>query len=685
MKTAQISILTFLLSFTALQISEITIAQPQTPYQQGLEQLYRGNTDQALEIWENYYEESDRVDSRVGFEYIRHVTATKRSEKYETATQMYYKAIYAASGVNSRIALRQEIERLKPVIGDGIYRQWTNWWTAEDQRLLSDMRGYWIQLNPTPATDVNERLIEHWLRIYDAQQRFTRNSATIYGTDDRALTFVRYGEPDRVHRGILTLQDLNVKPWLERQVIPQQDIDLEQRPGFQSIEGRQAQIIEDAIYHFHRYPEFEIWFYDRLGVRGSEPVPVIFGTNVNNNQFEKQNSVDSFIPERAFNRDAFRQSGRMDEDAPEFVRAGITPALMLQMLYYEQLSQYDAFFNSRLNNIRTAVLEQGYEAFQGLDVAIRAENIEQVNRRSNNAPQQISTFRNQLPAIPLNVYYYRFLDEELNPYLITFVESNPKEAFLIDFNRNRPTNISLSDVEDTESIPSLLPNYSLSHNLITYDQGWDVENRYNDNPAFKLKRESRRDASISVFTIPHHQRLEQSASVELFNEEEQANISNETPYPIELRGLGSTYLMQPEPLKSNPDSLQVADLVLGYYAEEQVESPFSFTVANDQIIPWEEILALHVEVYNLEMQENGFSQFELTYRILPVDEDGNILTDQTEFILTLNFTSDEPRLIEDLEIQTADLNPGLYELVVQITDVNSEQSKTRSVRFEVMM
>jgi len=158
----------------------------------------------------------------------------------------------------------------------------------------------------------------------------------------------------------------------------------------------------------------------------------------------------------------------------------------------------------------------------------------------------------------------------------------------------------------------------------------------------------------------------------------------ETPYPKTLRGLGSVHFRQPEPLQSHPDSLQFADLVLGYQMLEESDTPFSFIVANDQVIPWQETLVLHFEVYNLQMQDNGFSQFELTYRILPVDDDGNIETDRTEFVLTLNFTSEEPRLIEALEIETADLTPGLYELQVDIIDVNTHQEKYRSTRFEVV-
>jgi len=152
MKTAGFNIRIALSALLIALTAGFAVAQPQTPYQQGLEQLYRGNTTEALSTWEEYYDEQERVDSRVGIEYIRVVTSNNISDRFDDATNMYYKALTNGVGVNSRIAIRQEIERLKPIVGDGIYRQWTEWWDKENSELHSDMRGYWVQLDPTPST-----------------------------------------------------------------------------------------------------------------------------------------------------------------------------------------------------------------------------------------------------------------------------------------------------------------------------------------------------------------------------------------------------------------------------------------------------------------------------------------------------------------------------------------------------
>lgn len=175
-----------------------------------------------------------------------------------------------------------------------------------------------------------------------------------------------------------------------------------------------------------------------------------------------------------------------------------------------------------------------------------------------------------------------------------------------------------------------------------------------------------------------------AASVQLNNHDPDSRTIEESPFDPAVRGWNKMQYRQPRPLRSHPDSLEVADLVLGYPDSLGVTEPFLFRVANNQIIPFGETLLLHFEVYHLRRMSNNFTQFELTYRILPVDDDGNVMQDQTEFILTLNFINEEEHVKEDLEIETADLTPGLYQLVVYITDMESEQSRERSIRFEVM-
>jgi GWxTD domain-containing protein len=666
-------------------VSEYISAQPQRAYDRGLEEMNRGNITGALDTWYDAYARTGNVDSRIGFEFIRVVTENGMRSYYESATKVYYRALTDGEGIDSRIAIRQEIERMQPIVGDGYYRQWMEWWDERNPALGADMRGYWVQQDPTPAQMKNERLIEHWERIANARELFTRNQRTVYGTDDRALIYVRYGDPERVKNGILTIQSFNIKPWLAAQFNPDSDRRRSRDSESQELQDpeiRDREIINrlsEEIYKWHRYPEYEIWFYENIFDSQQEPVIFMFGTDVRNDEFALQTSIEDFIPERAYNPERERP-----DEALEFTRAGITPALMLQLLYYEQLAQVDSFFDSRLNDLRNQVLDQGIEAFRGMDQAFRTESQQLVNQRTVQAPRERSTYEGIIPRIPISVHQYRFLDDSLNPYVLTYIESAAYEAFMIDYHRTRGRNSNDSDFLNGENLLEGNSFYDLVHNLQTYDDAWNITELLQEHPPLYASRTSGTRMSDSVFRIPHHQRDYQAASVELLNYDPDSEPVYETPFSPALRGWNKLQFRQPEPLESHPDSLEMADLVLGYFDEDRTTEPFPFVVANSQLVPFGETLLLHFEVYNLERMYNGFTQFELTYRIFPVDESGNVRTDQTEFILTLNFTNEERTVIEDLEIETADLQPGVYELVVYIQDTQSEQSKERKIRFEVL-
>ena len=63
---------------------------------------------------------------------------------------------------------------------------------------------WWNGQDPLPATDANERLVEHLRRVAEASRRFpTPPEETVeggVGYDDRGVVYVRYGEPARVER-----------------------------------------------------------------------------------------------------------------------------------------------------------------------------------------------------------------------------------------------------------------------------------------------------------------------------------------------------------------------------------------------------------------------------------------------------------------------------------------------------
>ncbi|NBC04575.1 MAG: GWxTD domain-containing protein, partial [Bacteroidetes bacterium] len=515
--------------------------QAQQAYERGLEQLNRGNTSQALDIWYDSYQNSSSVDSRIGIEFIRVVSANNMRSYYEPATRLYYRAMTDGNGIESHVAVRQEIERLKPIIGDGISRQWLNWWNNENPNLGIDIKGFWVQNDPTPANITNERLIEHWQRISEAQNRYTKNEETVYGTDERALIYIRYGEPDLSKNGILTLQSFNIRRWLENQLAPDKQNENRTPENLEDTDRQVMQRLQNAIYEFHRYPEFEIWFYDHVVEPQNQPIIFLFGTDVRNDKFALQTSLEDFIPERAFYVDQ-----EDDEESLNFTRAGITPALILQLLYYEQLALVDEFFAQRLNELQKRILDQGIDAFQGMDLAFQTESQQIINQQVNKAPVHKSTYADLIPQIPLSVYQYRFLSDSLEPEILTFVESSAQEAFLIDYNRNEGQNLLQSDLGQQYNAIDEHTYYELVHNLQAYNDSWEISSNRSDQPPLMITRPTEDQVSTSVFRQNHVGKTFQSVSVELMNYNPNSQSLFETPFPPALRGWNKQQYRQPE-------------------------------------------------------------------------------------------------------------------------------------------
>jgi GWxTD domain-containing protein len=660
--------------------------------EQGLLAEFRGEYEEALNIWIDAREELDEPDSRIGFEFIRVATEQELSDRYEDATDMYYWALSAPFININRAAVRQEIERLRPIIGDGMYRQWINWFEERDETLASDIRGFWIQMDPTPGSQINERLIEHWNRIAYSRANFVKNRNTVYSTDDRALIYIRYGQPDDRYAGVFTLDNQNLGRWLSRQFESARPVDdPEETPPVQlemntntEDENRSYEQLEEFVFQFHEFPEYEIWIYEPLSQTESQPLIFIFGTDVRTGDYHKQTSVDDFIPQRAFLSDRRNQS---QTASTEFIRQGLTPALALQMLYYEQLIDVNTYFGERLSHIRESFIDQGPLAYQSLDLALRSQNREMLEMRINEAPREVSNLTRLLPSIPLEVYQYRLLDDNHNPVIISFVESKPVNALQRDLEINEnpySEAVNPNDSLAVESDDSMYDDYLLDHKLIIYDANWNEHERNEHSRIINRSVGELESVIQSVFTSEHEQQYFQSAAARLINRNEESITFYPSIFPKELRGLGTLKNRQPPPLEHNPGQLELGDLILGFYDDIPEDYPFNFRVANDQMIPADQSLMLHFEVYNLVPRPNGFTHFELTYRIYPVLEDGSVLTDEEAFYLTINFEHDETRVIEDLEIQTTQLSNGLYELQVMVEDMESGQERRRDIRFEVM-
>ena len=201
MRSLLLVIICYILPFSS-------ITQEQEALIRGLELKEEGKYLEALTVWERARGELDSPSLLIGRAHIELATEQKIEDAYEIASTMYTWALTATTASKKDIEI--EMKMLEPIVEPRVYKEWRTALKNDSTSVLPLIQQFWSQRDFTPDTPYNERLIEHWERIGHARKEFTRNDNTVYGTDERATTYVEFGEPDLTHKGTFIIDGFNV-------------------------------------------------------------------------------------------------------------------------------------------------------------------------------------------------------------------------------------------------------------------------------------------------------------------------------------------------------------------------------------------------------------------------------------------------------------------------------------------
>lgn len=652
----------FFLCFASVQ------AQPSTEaalLQKGHQLEKEGRYQEALQVWSSAFVEFDSPGLAVGREFIRLATARSMRDQYETASSIYLWGLTADQIEPNRQALQQELLMLKPLVERSLYKKWERLMEAGDADLYRELRLFWQLADPTPATQYNERLIEHWERIAHARKHFDRKQDSPYGTDDRGLVYVQYGSPDRKVDGRLHITRGEVASVCSQ------------------LRLCNSEIMPTVAMDLHTHPYYEIWIFDRPNMDMEFDLVLIFGDKARGG-FGKVETVEDFIPSRAFSL-----SNRFNSPSPGTGANNpgekMTPGMVLQWLYYEKFSTTDFFFANRFGELgfqwdRADKSDPRLGKHQG---PVQQERSKMITRRNlNHAPPEMSTYLRELPSIPLQEFYYRLLDEKNRPIAVTFLESRPAKVFWEDLGRNQEVLFP----HDTLRVEEALAHYELVNGLQLLGRDGEVISSYRMPAELPLDIRADQPAG-SVFTVPYTTPIQNVILyAELYNHHPDTQPKAETSFADGLRGLGRLESELPEPLSADSENLQMADLILGWQMRDDApdDALFPFVVANDREIPEGQALAIHLEIYHLQKGGHELTDFTIDYSVRPVRRMEWLRNREQEFSLTLHQETVEERFVENLEIQTRDLQPGRYILQLKTSDNRSGQTVEREIGFRVV-
>jgi GWxTD domain-containing protein len=117
-----------------------------------------------------------------------------RVQNPDSATAAFYEALEKLRDPSP--ANEQSLQRLYTdiidIINDAGRARWKTLQTLDEKAAF--IKRFWISRDLTPATPVNERLIEHYSRLSYARDKYSYFDAR--GYDDRGMIYVQYGPPD---------------------------------------------------------------------------------------------------------------------------------------------------------------------------------------------------------------------------------------------------------------------------------------------------------------------------------------------------------------------------------------------------------------------------------------------------------------------------------------------------------
>lgn len=597
----------------------------------GKQLIERGRTETALRVWLNeMVNKPEDGDPRIGSAFIETVTEERMLRYYPVASTMFIWGLRSSDPQKFEKQIKLEGKRIAPLLNE-YDSKLLDKIDKDEARLQNFLRQYWLASDPTPATDLNERLIEHWIRISEARALFGTGRSDPYQTDERGIYYVKYGEPDDRVPGILVLNQLL------------------RASDFSLVQGEQS--VNAVI-------EYEHWVYNRPDVTNGD-ILLIFS-----NYTDGTGGAFRFVPspERLLERSVIRNVGLpvIESIYEEFKK--------LHPLYTER---YNAVFNI-VNNQLPGGFRLNQNAQRTFVNRFMSESVAYSRFALTRIEQEDSEVEKRARNINVQYNACRMLNENNEPIIFTIIESEPTEVVqanaFIKINNlgfsparyNLINSISLNPLNDDFVITAADTTEVVVTDILS-------------EPRARL---------LSFFEVPHREKAEAKliVSSKVSDPDEEETVNPRTLMPRNLVGLGTVEANLSAPL--DPSKFEVSDLIIGYLDSNSVEVDlsrrFPFIISLDETFGLGNKVFVWFGVYNLAVEGSSY-HFTANYTMKPVPSLGQ----QDLQSVNINYYPNQNRAENFFEIETSDLSAGLYELGITFTDEKTGESIQRKkyIRF----
>ncbi|MCP4725117.1 MAG: GWxTD domain-containing protein [bacterium] len=601
--------------------------------------------DKALESYEKLYANVKRSKISLpgmGFSYLEIVTEEGMEDLYEKASEMYMRGLTGENIKDYFDEISEEAERLIPLLEEVEAEEWKDLIKKKDAKLAGKIRGYWIKNDPTPATQYNERLIEHWKRIANARKNYRKTKNTVYGTDDRGTIYIKYGDPDRSKSGIFGATNSEYLRWAA--FLYSLSNQTNNKVNIRQVMGDQW------------FPEYDIWIYDNIG--GDRNGIFLFGKG-ESEPYKRINSIDELIPNRLFaKRNQYNGSLRPEDVIRERIYEFV-PGSLLQIMYYSELMLLDSHFSERYSELESIWMRNNIPPSPAMTRGLRMRYIQSAvnDPVKYYAPPIISDTPDEIESVKLLYTILRKLDEKNEPKLAIVAMSFP----------GIQGNVDLAGILSGKELEQ---DYDLTHTLQVHDQDWNDIERFTD-----VKDQG--NDNTSVFVIDHR------------SEGNNFILSADAkPKDISLSGkpqVGKAVIDPVEPLDTDHSRLEVSDMITGVVTPEEFKvTRYPFPVIPAEQLRRDDPLMVYIEAYHLMLAPDGKAHFDIEFSYMKETKRRFRSTKTEQVSQNFTFESGTVTAKETAGFDVSDLEPGEYEFTVTVTDRTSGQKKSRTGKISII-
>ena len=622
-------------------------------------------TGEYFEYVKSHYEEikneEDAHNPALGFRFLEAVVKHEATQYTELATEIYFWGLQADEVEPYKEVIEREISYMSTLFNSDEEEEFEKLLEKNDPAVYDKIRGFWKNRDVVMSSSSNERLLEHWERIFHSKENFTENDTTVYGTDERANIYVRLGEPNEIRNGRFGTSQSEVRAKLYDL---QEKGHLSQNPT--AMFQMQQEILTSVI-----PAEYELWHYDNLADYSSERVFFLFGRRGGTGPYGLRNSVEDFIPSETFSRALGNRSTGDD----------IRIANFLQFMYYNDLSTFNIFFGNQLqeydrawhNAIRRDRINSGH-----LRNSISRQRARLATEKVyDTAPTDTSVYERQLQNYELDLKEYRFLDDEGNPELFYIITSDPREfydeyGYMIN-NQGERFNERDYDMHIKQGVSHFgEDNTRLGVNMYQLPKIYQSDKGENHDPF----------TSHSIALADNEESYAIAFSELYFGEQGDEDY----PDSWSLIGMEKNNARPIPTLDYEKGDLVLSDIVLGSPGRDTVavRDEHIGILENGYKLEEGEDLQVYFEGYYFEESDSDYIPYEVEYRIESSGRSWWPFSSSSEQSLTWEAGTDSWRDKQYFEVEPADVDPGKYELHITVTETDSGREASRSVEFEIM-